>query len=213
MVVDDDDDASQLLAKMLSGLGLKVAVAASGEEAVQLASLQPPAVIMLDLMMPSMNGFEFLHWLRQDPKLSTIPVIIVSAYVGDVSLPELDGAEVFEKGQMRIRDIRQAMSDLMPEASIDAPMVADSGSLHSFPTTTPAARQNALRGAIVDLLSEREMEVLALIAHGASNSDIARQLTVSENTVKTHIKNIYSKLNVSTRVEATQHARQLGLLS
>ena len=91
LVVDDDDDARAALCELLADAGYRCLEAANGQEAVDRLSTtaEPPAVILLDLMMPRMNGWQFREWQRQSPERSTIPVVVLSAAA--------DGAEEAKK--------------------------------------------------------------------------------------------------------------------
>jgi CheY-like chemotaxis protein len=79
LVVDDDPDAREILSTLAEAMGLTVRIACDGSEALEFAAEQPPALILLDLMMPNMNGFSVLAKLQCSPKTRKVPVIIVSA--------------------------------------------------------------------------------------------------------------------------------------
>jgi LuxR family maltose regulon positive regulatory protein len=85
--------------------------------------------------------------------------------------------------------------------------------LAAFPQAEPSAASAAAKQELVEPLSEREIEVLQLIAQGLGNKEIARRLFLSVNTVKVHTYNIYGKLNVHSRTQAVARARALGILS
>jgi CheY-like chemotaxis protein len=84
LVVDDDDDIRAILVELLVGEGYWAVAAADGEQALRIASRFPPDVILLDLMMPVMSGWQFRAAQRKDPALADIPVIVVSAFANDL---------------------------------------------------------------------------------------------------------------------------------
>lgn len=86
LVVDDDPDILQTLALCLSTEGYRVLMAANGREALDLLSRERPACILLDLMMPVMNGFEFLERKKQEPALAGIPVVVITAHARPVDV-------------------------------------------------------------------------------------------------------------------------------
>jgi DNA-binding NarL/FixJ family response regulator len=209
LIVDDDPDARFLLSKVISSLGLRTEIAGSGVEAISAIEREIPRLILLDLMMPQMNGFEVLYWLRSSPSTSGVPVIIVSAYVGGQDLPELSGLSVVEKSRFRPTSMIDVVQNLIgSQGEADEAPVAG----HSFRPVPGDAGDTVIRTALVDLLSARELDVLRLIADGLSNQEIADEILVSLNTVKTHVKTIFSKLNVGSRTQAIAHARAMGLI-
>ena len=96
LVVDDERDIRQAVAEILAGEGYQVAAAGDGEEALAQVRAFHPQLVLLDLMMPGMSGWEFLRAQRGDPELRTIPVIVVSAVAG-VPEPELEGQAIIRK--------------------------------------------------------------------------------------------------------------------
>ncbi len=99
LVVEDDADARETLALVLEGEGFEVAMAADGAEALRYLRECPlPCLILLDLMMPGMNGWEFRRQQRRDPELAAIPVLVVSAVADQPgAAPALDAADVLRK--------------------------------------------------------------------------------------------------------------------
>lgn len=210
LIVDDDPDARMILRKIILNLGLESVVARDGEEALQLVRERPPALILLDLMMPRMNGFEVLFHLRNNPLTRNIPVIVVSAYVGDSELPQLSGVDVMRKSAMRVAEMENTVTALLGGVRS---LPADSGSaVTGLGSEDAPGRDESVRQAILDMLTEREIEVLQLLAAGHSNQEMALKLYVSINTIKTHLKSLYSKLNVTSRTQAIAHARSLRLI-
>lgn len=206
LIVDDDPDARTILDFTLADVGVAVKTANNGAQAIELIQQSLPRLIFLDLMLPDVNGFEVLYWLRSSPRTAQIPVVIVSAYVGGMHLPQLDGTQVIQKGQMRSAPIRETAASIIQGQPL-APQAAPFFHAGVDPETI-----DVVRDAIRSMISPREMEVLQLMAEGQSNDQIAESLTISLNTVKSHGKALFEKLNVESRSQAVAHARELGLL-
>jgi DNA-binding NarL/FixJ family response regulator len=152
-----------------------VGTAQDGEEAIQLAAEVQPDVVLMDLLMPKVNGIE-----------ATKLIIQTSPHIGVVMLTMFEDDEsVFAAMRAGARGYILKGADLTPPASEP---------VQAFPE-----------------LTDREHEILALIAEGQSNSEIAEQLHISLKTVRNHVSNIYNKMQVTDRVQAVLRAREAGL--
>lgn len=179
-----------------------VGEACDGEEAVQLAGELLPDVILMDLRMPRLDGIGAIQRIKA--RFPQIEIVILTTYDNDEFI--VKGLQAGARGYLLKDAGRQALFEtvraaargesLLPSAVVNK-MVAH---LSSVPGTQPA------------LLSERESQVLALMANGAANKEIALQLNISERTVKAHVTNILNKLGVSSRTEAVSLALRQGLL-
>lgn len=184
-----------------------VGEAANGQEAVQLAARLHPTVVLMDLHMPVLDGVAATRQLcKTQPGCK---VIVLTTFDDDEYVFEglRAGAIGYllkdtpsEKLIEAIRAAQRGESFLQP--SIAAKVVAEFARL-----SKPVASQ-----PLIEPLSERELDVLRLLATGASNKEIAAQLFIAEGTVKNHITNILGKLGVSDRVQAALKARDLGLI-
>ncbi len=186
-----------------------VGEAANGEEALQMAASLCPAVVLMDLRMPVLDGVAATRRLRQEqPKCKVIVLttfdddeyVFEGLRAGAVGylLKDVASARLIEA----IRAAARGESFLQP--SIAAKVVAEFARLaNQLPQRPPP---------LVEPLSEREMQVLRLVAAGASNRDIAASLCIAEGTVKNHLTNILGKLGVSDRAQAALKARELGLI-
>ncbi len=184
-----------------------VAEAADGRQAVELIPLCRPDVVLMDMRMPSMSGLEALQALQA---LDSLPPTIILTTFDDDQLV-LAGIKAGARGYM--------LKDVTLEQLVSAiRTVASGGSL-----VQPAVTQRLLSGlehmhnAFVSLeqpdpLTERETEILRLMAGGFSNKEIANSLGVAEGTVKNHVSNILSKLGVRDRTRAVLKAFELQLV-
>ena len=113
LIVDDDPDARKIMERILVGLGLSVQVAEDGRVALDLIRSRKPALILLDLMMPCMNGFEVLFHLRATPETRSIPIVVVSAVTQNELLKLPGVSKVFRKAGMRVTDVQETVSSLL----------------------------------------------------------------------------------------------------
>ena len=186
-----------------------VGEAANGEEAVQQAMRLRPAVVLMDLQMPVLDGVAATRRLRAD--LPGSRVIVLTTFDDDeyvfeglragavgYLLKDAPSEKLFEA----IRAAARGESFLQP--SVAAKVVAEFARLSD--------RRTPLKQPLVEQLSERELEILRLVASGASNKEIAAKLLIAEGTVKNHVTNILGKLEVRDRTQAALKARDLGLI-
>jgi len=182
-----------------------VAEAGSGEEAVRLATEHAPDVALMDLIMPGMDGVEATRRLTaRSPRTN---VIMLTSYHDD--------EHVFPA--IRAGALSYVLKEVGPEELADAVRKAAAGEAVLHPRV--AARVvRELHGAWRDEpnafreLSDRELEVLKLIAAGLSNAEIAGRLYVSEKTVKSHVSNILGKLHLADRTQAAVYAWRQGVV-
>lgn len=177
---------------------LIVGEANNGEEALSLIDSVQPQLILLDNNMPQMNGVETLKRLRQ------------VGYPGKILLFTVSDAERDVRDALRFGADGYLLKDMEPEKLIQQVREALQGELVISPTLTRVLAQ-ALRepqGAPQVELTERERQVLKMIAGGNSNKMIGRKLGITEGTVKVHVKNLLHKLGLRSRVEAAVWAME-----
>ncbi len=205
MLVDDHAVVrSGLMAFLLAYEDLHlVGEASDGEEAVRLCARVQPDVVLMDLVMPRMDGATATQLIRAN--YPQIQVIALTSF----------------KEEEMIQDVLRAgaIGYLLKNATADELAAAVRAAYHGRPTLAPEATHALIHSATHgrDLpvghdLTEREREVLALMAAGLNNSQIAEQLVVSRSTVKFHVSSILSKLHVSNRTEAVVLALQQRLV-
>jgi len=181
---------------------LVVGEAATGEQAVRLADTLQPAVVLMDLMMPGMDGIEATRRLRERGLRTAVIILTSSA----------DDARVREA--VRAGAIGYLMKDVRKAQLIDAIRAAARG----VPTLHPEAQRRLMREVAEPpapspfaALTPRELDVLRLIAQGESNKRIAGILTLSLGTVKGYVSAIFDKLGVGDRTQAALFAHKHGL--
>ena len=185
-----------------------VGEAANGEEAVALVERLHPDVVLMDLRMPVMDGIVATARLRD--QWPAIPVLVLTTFDDDASL----------FGALRAGAAGYLLKDVSSETLMAALTAATRGEAFLQSTVTGRvvaafARLMETGGpraeALVLPLSPREREILSLLGTGASNKEIAERLCLAEGTVKNHVTNILTKLDVRDRTQAALRARQLGL--
>jgi DNA-binding NarL/FixJ family response regulator len=169
-----------------------IATATDGERALDAVRQFTPDLLILDLEMPYMGGLQCLRAIR-GAELQ-VRVLVLSAFGDAHSLRTAveNGADGF------------ALKTGAPEATLAAIRLVAQGQL-AFPQAARRWLNAAKRAVSSDELTDREEEVLALLAKGSSNAQIALQLKLSESTVKFHLRNLFSKLGVTNRTEAAAH--------
>jgi len=184
--------------------------AASGEEAVHLAADHRPDVILMDLVMPGMGGVEATRRILQVSPGSQ--VIVLTSFHGDEHIfPAIKaGALSYLLKNVRPEELAGAVrAAAQGETVLDSPVATRVMQQMREALTSP----QTVAQPLADPLSERELEVLDLIAAGLTNREIADRLFITVGTVKRHVNNIYGKLQAHHRAEAIARARDLGLLS
>ncbi len=202
MIVDDHPVVRDGLTGMFSGEeGFEVvAEAANGADAVRRARALVPDVILMDLRMPELDGVSAITALAEDSVPSRVLVLTTYDSESDV-LPAIEaGATGYLLKDAPRDELLRAVRAAAAGQSVLSPSVA---SRLVTQVRTPA------EGG----LSERELEVLTLVARGATNRDAAQLLLISEATVKTHLLHIYAKLSVGDRAAAVAEAFNRGLLT
>jgi len=118
LIVDDDPDVRTILAHLLHIIGWDSASASRGSDALACIELAPPAVVLLDLMMPHMNGFEVLSCLKANPVTRDVPVIIVSALAADKRLERLGASALLPKGNISVQTVRETIQGVIQPRSV-----------------------------------------------------------------------------------------------
>lgn len=182
-----------------------VGEAGSGDEAIRVVSDTIPDVVLMDLIMPGLDGVETIRRIKQiSPRTQ---VVVLTSFHEDVHIfPALKAGA-----------ISYILKDMKMDKLVDALNRAVQGEVTLHPRVAARVLQN-IRGdsteteALFTELTDRELDVLKLIASGLSNNQIAEKLVISENTVKGHVSNILSKLHMADRTQAAVYAWQRGIV-
>lgn len=182
-----------------------VAEAGDGEEAVKLASQLNPDVALIDVAMPNLDGIEATRRIKA--LCPAVAVLVLSAYDDDQFVFGLleAGAAGYMLKSVRGHEIVDAIRAVHAGESVLHPAVARKV-LNRFAGVSTKPREKKS----LEILTEREMEVLKLVTKGLSNKEIADDLYLSVRTVQGHLANIFNKLRVGSRTEAVVHALREG---
>ncbi|HEY0755296.1 MAG TPA: response regulator transcription factor [Ktedonobacteraceae bacterium] len=209
LVADDHYVVREGLRLILEGepdLAL-VGNAGDGATAVRLAGELAPDVVLMDLRMPGMDGLQAIEQIRQ--RWPQIAVVILTTYDDDELM--LKGLRAGAAGYL-LKDVERATLFHAIRAAVRGETLLPSSVLaRLLEGTSRSRKQSGPVGKAV--LTEREQAVLQAVASGARNKEIAVHLGISEPTVKTHLTNLYGKLNVDSRASAVAVGVELGLLS
>jgi DNA-binding NarL/FixJ family response regulator len=198
------DDNPEVVAEILPDYGYELTVCLDGQKGLEVLEKEEKKfdLILLDVLMPNMNGWDVLRYIRDNKNLKHIPVIMMTAL--DSEIDQVSGLKVgaddYITKPFNIPTLLARIEALMRRVS--------------WSSTTPVFHLPfEASDAEIQELTNREREILTLVANGLSNKDISDRLFVSELTVKTHLKNIFKKLSVNSRTQAILVGINKGLIN
>ncbi len=184
-----------------------VAEAGDGVAATELAASMAPDVVLLDVRMPRRSGIEACKAIKEDNPSAKVIMLTVSDEEADLYEAVKSGAAGYLLKDSSIEEVAQGIRVVADGQSLISPSMAVKLIDEFKQMSKPERNQvNGLR------LTERELEVLRLVAKGLNNREIAKQLFISENTVKNHVRNMLEKLQLHSRMEAVMYAVKEKLL-
>jgi len=189
LVVDDDDGHRELISTVLGRAGFSTVDASNGEDAMAAARRHQPRLVVLDVRMPDLSGYEVCRRLR-DEFGDTVSILFLSGERTegfDRAAGLLVGADDYLVKPFSPDELLARVRVRLPATPEEPPMPSD--------------------------LTKRELEVLALLTDGLSQKEIAARLVISSKTVAAHIQHILGKLGVHSRAQAVAHAYRRGLLN
>ena len=208
LVVEDELIILDSLSDLLRVHGFQVLQAANGLEALAILQDNTPDLILADIMMPEMNGYQLYNRVRQNPEWLWIPFIFLTAkgQAEDIRFGKELGADDYLMKPIDAEDLIAAiLGKLRRYVQLD-------GQRHNAANIGDVDFPNSLSGSTFPFdLTPREVDVLRHMVHGLNNNEIAAALFVENSTIKTHVSNILSKLNVTNRVQAVRFALEHGL--
>jgi NarL family two-component system response regulator LiaR len=178
-----------------------VGEAANGEEALRLVREHRPDVVLMDLLMPGMDGVTATEIIRRE--LPETEVIALTSVLEDQAIYRA----------MRAGASGYLLKNTKADELVRAIKAAAAGQVQLSPEVAAVLMREVGVPDSPEKLTERETEVLRLVAQGKANKEIAAELVIGEKTVKTHVSNILSKLGVASRTQAALYAVRIGLVS
>ena len=210
IIIDDHALFRVGLQGLLEQRGIKViAAVADGYEGLHLAEHLQPNIILLDLRMPEVGGLQILQQARQNGMKIPIVMLTTSNEEQDLVDALRNGAQGYLLKDMEPDELVSALRDIERGKNVIAHGLTDV--LARVVQGEPAIEESAKTNSPFSELTPRELEILCLVADGQSNKTIARNLGISDGTVKLHVKAILRKLSVHSRVEAAVIAVEQGL--
>jgi two-component system, NarL family, response regulator LiaR len=203
VLITDDHSVVRQGLRMFLSLDPDVEVvgeAENGEEALNMARELHPDVVLMDLLMPVMDGIEATEAIRAE--LPEVEVVALTSVLEDVSVT----------GAVKAGAIGYLLKDTQAEELHRAIRGAAEGRVQLAPEAAAKLMREVRAPESPEALTQRETEVLKLLARGKANKQIARDLFVEEKTVKTHVSSILRKLGAKSRTQAALHAVRTGLV-
>ena len=209
LIVDDHDLFRSGLRNLLEEQGvLIVGEAAAGQEALRIVRDVAPDVVVMDLNMPGMGGVEATRHISAIAPLTRVLMLTISDEDTDVIDAILAGA----CGYLLKDSSIQVLMDGIRAAAMGESLISPAIAAKVLQRVRASSTQPEIESTIRAELSEREIEVLKLIANGKDNAMIASELHISPKTVKNHISNILMKLQIENRIQAAVYAVRSGIV-
>jgi DNA-binding NarL/FixJ family response regulator len=209
LIVDDHDLFRTGLRNLLEEQGVQIIGEASGgAEAVRIVRELAPDVVVMDLNMPGMGGVDATRHITGISPLTRVVMLTISDEDNDVMDAILAGACGYLLKDSSIQDLMAGIRAAALGESLISPIIAAKVLQRVRATSTQPEIANTIRAE----LSDREIEVLKLIANGKDNAVIAADLHISPKTVKNHISNILMKLQIDNRIQAAVYAVRSGIV-
>ena len=209
LIVDDHDLFRSGLRNLLEDEGVQViGEAAAGQEALTIVRELAPDVVVMDLNMPGMGGVEATRHISTIAPLTRVLMLTISDQDNDVIDAILAGACGYLLKDSSIQELISGIRAASMGESLISPTIA----AKVLQLLRASSRQPEIETTIRAELSDREIEVLKLIANGKDNAMIAGELHISPKTVKNHISNILMKLQIENRIQAAVYAVRSGIV-
>jgi NarL family two-component system response regulator LiaR len=204
VLITDDHGVVRQGLRMYLGLDPELEVvgeAANGEEALRMARELGPDVVLMDLLMPVMDGITAIGKIRAE--LPEVEVIALTSVLEDASV----------SGAVRAGAIGYLLKNTEADDLGRAIKAAADGQVQLAPEAAARLMREVRAPESPEALTERETEVLRLVARGRANKQISHSLSIGEKTVKAHVSSILAKLGVQSRTQAALYALRIGLVS
>jgi DNA-binding NarL/FixJ family response regulator len=220
LVVDDDLGTRLSISDYLELSGYSVITADDGQEALAMVDEYHPDLIVTDIVMPRMNGYELVRRVRQQPAFRLLPVILLTARIKTQEriLGYQSGCDLYLPKPFELEELAAAIRNLLERSQIiqSEYRFSQKENLGNFTTRAMDAHQSQLahvnKSQLLSSLTSREQEVLEMLTHGLSNVDMGNQLHLSPRTVEKYVSSLLRKTETSNRAELVRFAMKHGLV-
>ncbi|MDZ8055363.1 MAG: response regulator transcription factor [Aulosira sp. ZfuVER01] len=221
LVVDDDLGTRLSISDYLELSGYSVITANDGQEALVMVEEYHPDLIVTDIVMPRMNGYELVRRVRQKAEFRLLPVILLTARTKTQEriLGYQSGCDLYLPKPFELEELAAAIRNLLERSQIiqsEYRFSHQENLGHSSQTKTaeahPAEITHSQKSQMLSILTPREQEVLELLTHGLSNADMGQQLHLSARTVEKYVSSLLRKTATSNRAELVRFAIKHGLV-
>ncbi len=206
LLVDDDPNLILLVQDYLEFQGYQVLTADNGQQALEILQQQVPDLIICDIMMPDIDGYEVVEQIRQDSRISWIPIIFLSAkgQTSDRVKGLTSGADVYISKPFEPEEL---------VAQVESSLKQANRLMGKTPTNTEPFYEESEKIKVPEgvTLTRTETKVVQLVAQGLANREIADKLDVSQRTVESHVSNMLNKTRLHNRTELARWAIQAQL--
>lgn len=220
LVVDDDLGTRLSISDYLELSGYSVITADDGQEALAMVEEFHPDLIVTDIVMPRMNGYELVRQVRQKPAFRLLPVILLTARTKTQEriLGYQSGCDLYLPKPFELEELAAAIRNLLERSQIiqseyRVSQFENGSSTSTKSLDTPQSQVVDLpKSSILSELSQREREVLELLTHGLSNAEMGQQLHLSPRTVEKYVSSLLRKTATNNRAELVRYAITHGLV-
>jgi DNA-binding NarL/FixJ family response regulator len=221
LVVDDDLGTRLSISDYLELSGYSVITADDGQEALAMVEEYHPDLIVTDIVMPRMNGYELVRRVRQQPAFRLLPVILLTARTKTQEriLGYQSGCDLYLPKPFELEELAAAIRNLLERSQIIQSEYRFSykDNLGTSTSTKAVDAHNPLftqiqESQMLSLLTSREQEVLELLTHGLSNAEMGHQLHLSPRTVEKYVSSLLRKTSTNNRAELVRFAMKHGLV-
>lgn len=221
LVVDDDLGTRLSISDYLELSGYSVITANDGQEALLMVEEYHPDLIVTDIVMPRMNGYELVRRVRQQAKFRLLPVILLTARTKTQEriLGYQSGCDLYLPKPFELEELAAAIRNLLERSQIiqSEYRFSEQENMGNPQSTKPMTAQQVQmtqiqKSPMLSALTPREQEVLELLTHGLSNADMGHQLHLSARTVEKYVSSLLRKTATSNRAELVRFAMKHGLV-
>lgn len=223
LLVDDEAGLREAVQAYLEDSGFEVAVASNATEGWEKLQVSPPDVLISDIMMPQVDGYQFLQQVREDPRFKSLPVVFLTArgMTSDRIQGYNAGVDAYIPKPFDPEELVAIVSNLMQRQAARTPAEGDSPDIAAMAQQieeikallTQRGTMSPTPAPIRIDFTPREQDVLNKVAEGLMNKEIARRLDTSVRNVEKYVSRLFSKTGTNSRTELVRYALQHGLVS